>query len=78
MRMREHIEHAFDCKRIRGIDSLDAAFGDRGRDHEAVGKPGQIVFAGVFGNSGDLHTCVDARGRLAEMTAWGHGALPLT
>ena len=37
MRMREHIEHAFHGKRIRGVDPLDAPSGDRGRDHEAVG-----------------------------------------
>ena len=78
MLVREHVEHACDRKRIRGIDALDPALGDGGRDHDAVREVGHVVFGGVLGNAGDLGAAVDAGGRLAEIAGGGHGAFPFT
>ena len=67
MLVREDVEHAFDRQRIRSVDPLDAAFGNGGRDHDAVREPGHVVFGGVFRSAGDLGASVDAGSRFAEM-----------
>src|SRR5439155_21282985 len=76
MRMREDVEHARYGKRIRRLDAFDAAFGNSGRYDKTVREPRHVVFRGIFCGSGDLLASLYARGRLAEMHAGRHGALP--
>jgi hypothetical protein len=69
MDVREDIKHAGNCKHIGGLNILDPPLGDRGRDHEAVRKRGDVVFARIFGSTGDLLASLDARCRFAQYGA---------
>ena len=48
MLVREYVEHACDRKRIRGINALDPAFGDRGGDDDAMREAGTLYSAAYF------------------------------
>ena len=60
MLVREHVEHAVDRQRIRGMNALDPSFGNGGRNHDTMREAGHVVFGGVFRKSGNLRASVDA------------------
>ena len=46
--MRQHIDDAFDGKRIAGVDARDAALGDRRGNDAGMGEAGDFELAGIF------------------------------
>ena len=58
--MREHVDHAFNRKRLARVDTGDPALGDRGCHDAGMREAGCIELAGVFRRAGDLGAAIDA------------------
>jgi hypothetical protein len=58
--MRQHVDHAFNGKRLARVDARDAALGDGGCNDAGMRKTGRIELAGVFRRAGDLGAAIDA------------------
>ena len=72
--MRQHVDHAFNGKRLARVDARDAALGDRGRNDAGMREAGRIELAGIFRRAGDLGAAVDAGCGGADVSR--HGPAP--
>ena len=64
----DHRQHAGRAPGLPDIDRCDAAFGDAGPDHIAIGgvRRGRMLFIGIGGAPGHLERAVDPVHRLAD------------
>ena len=75
--MAEHVDHASDAQRLAGIDARDAALGDAGCDHAAMGEAGAkgeagyVVLGGVLRRARHLGAAIDARRGGADVKCHG-------
>ena len=58
--MREHVNHAFDGKRLARVDARDATPGNGGCHDAGVREARRIELTGIFCLAGDLGAAVNA------------------
>ena len=58
--MGEHVDHAVNAQRLRGIDAHDPPLRNGQFDDIAVHEAGDVELAGISGLAGDLGPAVDA------------------
>src|SRR5262249_48942009 len=67
VRVRKHLDHAFDLLRGGCVDACDAAFRDCRGDDAAVKETGRVELSGIFCLAGDFRDAIDAGDASADV-----------